>query len=113
MKVEHNLANFKEGQTVILTLEDKQVLDEEEGDTLVNVNIKDNEAAVQNVEKKKKKPLYNPYDDAEEDGFGMVCICLFYHTIVLTIFIKFVGSAVFGKYIIKRISNDKFMHSFF
>jgi hypothetical protein len=52
------------------------VLDEEEGDTLVNVNIVDDERAAKNVENKKKKPTYQPYDEDEFDEQGMVCICL-------------------------------------
>ena len=32
----------------------------------------DAERALRNVENKKKKPDYNPYDDAEEDEYGMV-----------------------------------------
>jgi hypothetical protein len=52
------------------------VLDEEEGETLVNVNIVDDERAAKNVENKKKKPTYQPYDEDEFDEQGMVCICL-------------------------------------
>jgi len=34
----------------------------------------DNEKAEKNVENAKKKPDYNPYDDAEEDEYGTVCV---------------------------------------
>lgn len=64
LKVQHKVDSFAEGQTVILTLEDKGVLDEEE-DVLVNVGLVDREKAEKNVELRKKKPDYNPYDDEE------------------------------------------------
>lgn len=48
------------------------VLDEE-GDTLVNVNMVDREKADKNVELKKKKPEYKPYDEEESvDDMAMV-----------------------------------------
>lgn len=64
LKVQHKVDSFTEGQTVILTLEDKGVLDEQE-DVLVNVGLVDKEKAEKNVELRKKKPDYNPYDDEE------------------------------------------------
>ena len=49
------------------------VLDEEDNDdTLVNVNMIDDERATTNVENKKKKPDYKPYDEPEFDEHGMV-----------------------------------------
>ena len=42
-------------------------LDDDE-DALVNVNIIDSERAAKNLELRKKKPGYNPYDDFDEDG---------------------------------------------
>lgn len=71
LKVEHSVDRFKDGQAIILTLQDKGVLDEEEGDTLINVNIVDDEKAEKNVELKKKKPDYNPYDAGDVDEYGM------------------------------------------
>ncbi|XP_064407778.1 U4/U6.U5 tri-snRNP-associated protein 1 isoform X2 [Latimeria chalumnae] len=64
LTVEHKIDSFKEGETVILTLKDKGVLDEE-GDILVNVNILDKERAEKNVELRKKKPDYKPYEEEE------------------------------------------------
>lgn len=64
LKVQHKIASFGEGQTVILTLQDKGVLEEEE-DVLVNVNMIDKEKAEKNVELKKKKPDYKPYEEDE------------------------------------------------
>lgn len=45
---------------------------EEEDDTLINVNIVDNEKAKENLENKKKKPDYKPYDEPEYDEYGVV-----------------------------------------
>ncbi|XP_010751353.2 U4/U6.U5 tri-snRNP-associated protein 1 [Larimichthys crocea] len=64
LKVQHKVDSFNEGQTVILTLEDKGVLEEEE-DVLVNVGLVDKEKAEKNVELKKKKPDYKPYEEEE------------------------------------------------
>lgn len=64
LKVQHKEESFTEGQTVILTLQDKGVLEEEE-DVLVNVGLVDKEKAEKNVELKKKKPDYKPYEEEE------------------------------------------------
>lgn len=47
---------------------------EEGDDVLVNVNMVDNEKAKKNVEAKKGKPLYNPFEEEEEEEFGEVRI---------------------------------------
>ncbi|XP_071974001.1 U4/U6.U5 tri-snRNP-associated protein 1 [Engystomops pustulosus] len=65
LTVEHNLESFTEGKTVILTLKDKGVLDEDDADVLVNVNMIDKEKAEKNVELKKKRPDYKPYEEEE------------------------------------------------
>nr|XP_033811022.1 U4/U6.U5 tri-snRNP-associated protein 1 [Geotrypetes seraphini] len=65
LTVEHNRDSFREGETIILTLKDKGVLDEEGSDVLLNVNLVDNEKARRNVELKKKKPEYKPYEEEE------------------------------------------------
>ncbi|XP_051941139.1 U4/U6.U5 tri-snRNP-associated protein 1 [Hippocampus zosterae] len=64
LKVQHKVDSFGEGQTVILTLQDKGVLEEEE-DVLENVGLVDKEKADKNVELKKKKPDYKPYEEEE------------------------------------------------
>ncbi|XP_063001762.1 U4/U6.U5 tri-snRNP-associated protein 1 isoform X2 [Elgaria multicarinata webbii] len=65
LTVEHTIDSFQEGETVILTLKDKGVLEEEGGDVLVNVNMVDKEKAKKNVELRKKKPEYKPYEEEE------------------------------------------------
>ncbi|XP_077428033.1 U4/U6.U5 tri-snRNP-associated protein 1 [Vanacampus margaritifer] len=64
LKVQHKVDSFGEGQTVILTLQDKGVLEEKE-DVLENVGLVDKEKADKNVELKKKKPDYKPYEEEE------------------------------------------------
>ncbi|XP_039283862.1 U4/U6.U5 tri-snRNP-associated protein 1-like isoform X2 [Nilaparvata lugens] len=67
LKVEHDIERFTEGREVVLTLKDRGVLDED-GDTLVNVNMLDDEHYRKNIENRKKNPFdYNALDDAEED----------------------------------------------
>lgn len=78
LRVEHDQSKFREGQDIILTLKDKNIIrgigenleldEEDEADVLVNVNLVDDEVADKNVENKKKKPNYKPYDDFDEDG---------------------------------------------
>lgn len=64
LKVQHKVDSFTEGRSVILTIQDKGVLEEEE-DVLVNVEMVDKEKAEKNVELKKKKPDYKPYEEEE------------------------------------------------
>ncbi|GAB0096818.1 U4/U6.U5 tri-snRNP-associated protein 1 [Sergentomyia squamirostris] len=71
LRVEHDVSDFGEGKTVILTLKDQDVLNED-GDALVNVNLMDTERYRKNVENKKLNPQnygYNCYDE-EVDEFG-------------------------------------------
>lgn len=70
LTVEHSTESFKEGRSVILTLKDQGVLDEGE-ESLVNVNIIDDERYSKNIELKKKKPDYKAYDDEDPDQYGM------------------------------------------
>ncbi|XP_072379516.1 U4/U6.U5 tri-snRNP-associated protein 1 [Diabrotica undecimpunctata] len=69
LTVQHDVENFVEEKTVILTLKDKGVLDEED-DVLENVNMIDDERYKKNIENKKKKTVYNPYEDPEFDELG-------------------------------------------
>ncbi|RWS28599.1 U4/U6.U5 tri-snRNP-associated protein 1-like protein [Leptotrombidium deliense] len=71
MTVAHSQEAFKEATQVILTLRDKEVLDENE-DMLENVNIVDDEKVKKNIENKTKKADYRPYDEPEYDEFGIL-----------------------------------------
>lgn len=69
MRVEHDVDDISEGKSVVLTLKDRDVLDEED-DVLVNVNMLDDERYKKNIENQKKKSRYNAYDVEELDEFG-------------------------------------------
>lgn len=71
LKVAHDIDSFKEDRQVILTLQDQDVLGED-GDTLVNINMIDDEKYKKNVEVKKQNPLHYGYDVYEDqyDEFG-------------------------------------------
>lgn len=71
LRVDHELDAFGEGKTVILTLKDHAVLNEEE-DTLINVNMIDDERYKKNVVNRKANPNHYGYDVYEEqfDHFG-------------------------------------------
>ncbi|KAK9768601.1 hypothetical protein K7432_000663 [Basidiobolus ranarum] len=66
IKVAHNLGDFDDGE-VILTLKDSNIL-EEEGDELTNIQLEEQEKLRQNIENKKKRPIYTGYDDEEFQG---------------------------------------------
>ena len=68
LKVEHGLDQFTEGKNVILTLKDADILDEKAEDTLVNVNIADDEKTKKKLEDIRKAKIgYNAYDNEEID----------------------------------------------
>ncbi|KAL7062739.1 hypothetical protein AAHC03_022 [Spirometra sp. Aus1] len=68
LKVEHKADRLVESGPIILTLKDKGVLDEDEGDVLVNVNIVDDEKAEKNRENKRKTAgLGGILQDEDED----------------------------------------------
>lgn len=52
----------------MLTLKDQNILDEEGGDVLVNVNMVDDERYKKNNEIKKQKPGYQPYEEDLDDS---------------------------------------------
>lgn len=69
INVGHDLGDFDKGSEVYLTLKDTNVLDEGE-DELVSLQLQEREKLKVNLENKKKKSHYNPYDD-EEEVFGV------------------------------------------
>lgn len=71
LKVDHDVDAFTEGRSVILTLKDQDVLDDGD-DTLVNVNMIDDERYRKNIDNKKLNPNqfgYNVYHE-DVDEFG-------------------------------------------
>lgn len=67
LTVQHKASDIKDGGDVVLTLEDKDILDDDNDDTLVNVNIKDDERARQNIQNKNKRPGYQAYDEVDDE----------------------------------------------
>ena len=68
LTVQHSFDRFKEGRDVVLTLKDADILDDDAMDTLVNVNVMDEEKAEKNViDIKKAKQAYNKYDAEDVD----------------------------------------------
>lgn len=70
LKVSHSMAEFEEGGETILTIKDRNILEEDDDDVdeLTNVNIEDRERLKKKLDLKKQKPGYNPYDDDQFNG---------------------------------------------
>ncbi|RYP64377.1 hypothetical protein DL771_008771 [Monosporascus sp. 5C6A] len=61
VKVSHELGAFEDGDEHIMTLKDSNVIgDDDEGDELEDVNLRDREKLTEKLELKKKKPVYDP-----------------------------------------------------
>lgn len=69
LRVEHDVSRFDEGRTTILTLKDSNILDGDE-DTLVNINIMDDERVEKNLKRRKMKLDEVDYDAPEMDEYG-------------------------------------------
>ena len=73
VKVGHELADFEEGGEQVLTLKDTTIdQNEEEGDELENLELREEEARNERLELKKKKPLYDPHAANEEGGTSLL-----------------------------------------
>lgn len=68
VKVGHELDSFAEGEEQVLTLKDTTIDEnEEDGDELENMDLRDRERLNEQLELKKRKPVYNPHD-VDESG---------------------------------------------
>ncbi|KAK0651307.1 SART-1 protein [Cercophora newfieldiana] len=68
VKVAHDVADILDADDQILTLKDTGVLDnEDEGDELENLDLREQEKLNEKLDLKKKKPLYDP-NDIDETG---------------------------------------------
>jgi U4/U6.U5 tri-snRNP-associated protein 1 len=68
VKVGHKIDTFQEGEVQVLTLKDTTIEEnEEEGDELENLDLREREKLNEKLELKKKKPVYNP-NDVDEAG---------------------------------------------
>ncbi|KAK3997169.1 SART-1 family protein DOT2 [Cladorrhinum sp. PSN332] len=73
VKVAHDMANFLDGDDQVLTLRDTGVLEnEEEGDELENLNLREQEKLQERLDLKKKKPIYDPNDVDETGTIGIL-----------------------------------------
>ena len=52
--MEHSLESFKEGQSAVLVIKDKEILDSDNEDVLHSVVIQDKEKAKKNMDIKKR-----------------------------------------------------------
>ncbi len=67
VKVAHEVDDFEGGEEQVLTLKDTTIdQNEEEGDELENVDLKEREALNERLSLKKKKPVYDPHAENEE-----------------------------------------------
>lgn len=63
VKVGHELETFEEGEEQVLVLKDTTIDEnEEEGDELENLDLREREKLNDKLELKKKKPVYNPHE---------------------------------------------------
>ncbi|KAK9778657.1 putative SART-1 protein [Seiridium cardinale] len=61
VKVTHEISAFEDGDEQILTLKDSNIIgDEDEGDELENLDLRDREKLQEKLDLKKKKPVYDP-----------------------------------------------------
>ncbi|RHZ50075.1 U4/U6-U5 snRNP complex subunit SNU66 [Aspergillus thermomutatus] len=64
LKVGHEVGDFEEGEEHILTLKDTTIDEnEEEGDELENLNLREKEKVAERLELKKRKPVYDPTEE--------------------------------------------------
>ncbi|KAL2073595.1 hypothetical protein VTL71DRAFT_10921 [Oculimacula yallundae] len=73
VKVGHELDTFQEGEDQVLTLKDTTIEEnEEEGDELENLDLREREKLKDQLDLKKKKPAYNPHDIDENGETGIL-----------------------------------------
>lgn len=68
IKVAHDTSMFLDGDEQVLTLKDTNIGDEEDGDELENLNLREQEKLNERLDLKKKRPGYNPNDDEDSDA---------------------------------------------
>ncbi|KAK4122601.1 hypothetical protein N657DRAFT_634649 [Parathielavia appendiculata] len=73
VKVAHDMAAFLDGDEQVLTLKDTGVLEnEEEGDELENLALREQEKLQERLDLKKKRPVYDPNDVDETGEIGLL-----------------------------------------
>lgn len=73
VKVAHDMATFLDGDDQVLTLKDTGVLEnEDEGDELENLSLREQEKLRERLDLKKKRPVYDPNDVDETGQIGLL-----------------------------------------
>ncbi|KAL9098990.1 MAG: hypothetical protein Q9163_005445 [Psora crenata] len=73
VNVGHSLDDFEGGEEQILTLKDATIdQNEEEGDELENLELKEKEALNERLNLKKRKPVYDPHAETDEAGISIL-----------------------------------------
>ncbi|CCG81302.1 putative DNA binding protein SART-1 [Taphrina deformans PYCC 5710] len=67
LRVGHDVGDFENGGETVLTLRDSGVLDDDAQDELVNVEINEQQALKDKLQRKKRKSVYTSYDDEDEE----------------------------------------------
>ena len=69
VKVAHQVDDFDGGEDQVLTLKDSTIdQNEEEGDELENLDLKEKEALTERLSSKIKRPVYDPHGEDEQGG---------------------------------------------
>ena len=69
VKVAHEIEDFEGAEEQVLTLKDTTIdQNEEEGDELENLDLKEREILNEKLSLKKRKPVYDPHAENEESG---------------------------------------------
>ncbi|KAF7117695.1 hypothetical protein CNMCM5793_006851 [Aspergillus hiratsukae] len=63
LKVGHEIGEFGEGEEHVLTLKDTTIDENEEGDELEDLNLREKEKVAEKLELKKRKPVYDPTEE--------------------------------------------------
>ena len=73
VKVAHEIEDFEGGEEQVLTLKDTTIdQNEEEGDELENLALKERETLNEKLSLKKKKPVYDPHAESEGTGSAIL-----------------------------------------
>lgn len=70
IRIHHNFDDIEEDTETILVLEDKNILEDDDSDedVLVNLNLLEKEKSRRNQELKKKRTIYDEYDEHDRSG---------------------------------------------
>lgn len=68
IKVAHETSSFMDGDDQVLTLKDTAIGDDEDGDELENINLREQEKLQERLDLKKRRPGYDPNDDDVNGG---------------------------------------------